>query len=182
MYKCILCVCVYLCSVDQLPLSIVSFFEKLQEWIRLPKCVLKKRRDNMLLSHYTCLSNFMSGKVRTSKVTFLSRFLASISNTMARLSFISSAVIYRHTHTQFLSFLHMDIDMHGCNMTCSSILMIRWHKLCTYSDGSFPCRFAFLQLQRSAQSFTGNYLKHTKRRLNRTDPHFVSVLKRRQHL
>lgn len=32
----------------------------------------------------------------------------------------------------------------------------------TYSDASFACRFALLQLQRSGQSLTGNYLKHTE--------------------
>lgn len=33
----------YLSPVDQLPLSIVSFFENLQERIGLPKCVLNRR-------------------------------------------------------------------------------------------------------------------------------------------
>lgn len=46
-------VCVYLCSVDQLPLSIISLFKKLQEWIRLPKHIL--HRQNMF--------NFKKGNV-----------------------------------------------------------------------------------------------------------------------
>lgn len=32
----------YLCSVNQLPFPIFSFFKNLQEWIRLPKCILEK--------------------------------------------------------------------------------------------------------------------------------------------
>lgn len=161
-----LCVFVYLCPVDQLPLSIICFFKELQERIRLPKRVLKKKNTMWcnLNTQLVCLRPLCS-----QRCFFKDQNLGPSQNSQdVWTNLLVKVFSLQLQHNGSIVFDLFCCDLNKTHTTYVDVFAFKrelkkkkkeQERVCTYSYGSFSCRFVFLQLQRPGHSFTGDNLK-----------------------